>query len=146
MQNISKVSEFNNWGNCYSNSQDLAKKLDFKGQKIKDFNFGLAMFRSLWAIQVEISKPQWKYLGCSYTCESGWYLSEWDNSQVITEGEKIEESIPMIWESASFGKKEMLRKSKNGGQWGMKDGWRGNYHKGQEISKSEEIVNSAKCY
>lgn len=100
------------------------KKLDFKGQKIKDFNFGLAKFRSLWAIQVEISKAQWKYLGCSYTCESGWYLSEWDNSQVITEGEKIEKSVPMIWESASFRKKrcwESLRMVVSEA-WGMAEG------------------------
>lgn len=59
------------------------KILDFTGWKKKKkeyFDFVWAKFRSLWAIQVEISKSQWKYLGRSSACESLWMVFKWMRS------------------------------------------------------------------
>lgn len=60
----------------------VRERLDSKIQKNKDFDFGCVKFRSLWASfeEVEMSKAQWKYLGCSYTCESGCMVFKWMRS------------------------------------------------------------------
>lgn len=84
----------------------VRERLDSKIQK-KDFDFDCAKFRSLRAFQVEISKAQWKYLGCSYTCERGCMVFKWMRSFANDDrgGKKIEKWVPMIWESESFREK-----------------------------------------